>query len=212
MKLQIKNEICCPQNTIDLNFLAHAFLSFGNTEVLIGNLIADSVKGKPPLHYSDNIRAGIIIHREIDHFTDNHPIYKRSLNQIKPTYKRFSGIIIDIFYDHFLAHNWTMYSDEPLEEFADNCYETLYRNFEILPEKSKHILPFMKNQNWFVSYANMAGLQKVFDGMSRRIKHPTFMENSLTELREHYVDLEGDFHLFFNELICFSNERLLELG
>ncbi|MEI8203734.1 MAG: ACP phosphodiesterase [Bacteroidota bacterium] len=195
-----------------MNFLAHAFLSFGNNEVLVGNLIADSVKGKPSILYPDDIRLGITLHRAIDHYTDNHPVYKESLNRIKPTYARFSGIITDIYYDHFLAYNWTKYSDEALEQFATHCYETLSLNYEILPERSKQILPYMKNQNWFVGYANMSGLQKVFDGMSRRIKHPTFMENALTELKEHYAELESDFHLFFPELITYAENKLISLG
>ncbi len=191
-----------------MNFLAHAHLSFNNTEILIGNLIADSVKGKPSETYSKDIRIGISLHRAIDHFTDNHEVYKQSLYKIRPTYMKFSGIIMDIYYDHFLASLWQNYSELPLDQFAAHCYQTLYDHYAILPERSQYILPFMKKQNWFVAYANMAGLQKVFDGMSKRIVHPTMMENSLTELQLHYSELQEEFQIFFPELTAFAKTRL----
>ncbi|MGB5646129.1 MAG: ACP phosphodiesterase, partial [Muriicola sp.] len=101
-----------------MNFLAHIFLSFGDKEISIGNFIADSIRGNKYTHLPATIQKGIILHREIDTFTDAHPIHKKSSKRLHPTQGHYSGVVIDVFYDHFLAKNWAQYSEEPLETFV----------------------------------------------------------------------------------------------
>ena len=113
-----------------MNFLAHLYLSQNNTDILIGNFIADHVKGSQFYNYSKEIQQGILLHREIDLFTDTHPIVKQSMQRLHKRYRHYNGVIIDIFYDYFLAKNWSKYSDIPLQIFADTIYK-FFQNIEI---------------------------------------------------------------------------------
>jgi len=151
-----------------MNFLAHAALSGSDDELLIGNFIADAVKGNNLVHFPEGIRKGIRLHREIDAFTDQHPVFIRSTERLQPDYGRYSGVIVDIYYDHFLASCYADYFEEDLSEFALHVYGLMLRNYSLLPAKSKRILPYMIIHNWLVGYANFSDLQWVFNGMSRR--------------------------------------------
>ena len=108
-----------------MNFLAHLFLSGENDDIIIGNFIADAVKGRYIEKYNEKIRYGIKLHREIDNYTDNHPVFKQSRKRLLHKYHKFSGVIVDMYYDHFLAVNWSDYSDENLEAFVSNAYKIL---------------------------------------------------------------------------------------
>lgn len=189
-----------------MNFLAHLFLSPNNQNITFGNFIADSVKGKQFQTYNIEIQQGILLHRSIDEFTDHHPVFKKSKSRIYNQYGRYSGVIVDIFYDHFLAKHWTEYSDEYLKSFVRKNYILLIQHFHLLPKRSKYILPFMISQNWLVNYANFDSLERVFKGMDRRTNHKSGMSNAVSELKKHYAELESDFHIFFPELIEFSND------
>ena len=140
-----------------MNFLAHLYLSGDSDELKIGNFIADAVKGKAHEKFPAPIQKGIILHRRIDSFTDSHPIVLESCKRLWDKYRHYSPVIIDIFYDHFLAANWKNYSELQLDEFADNCYRLIENNVENLPEKIKIMLPYMKAHNWLVNYAQVEG-------------------------------------------------------
>ena len=117
-----------------MNYLAHIYLSGNNDELKIGNFMADSIKGKKYLKYPESIQKGIILHRAIDYYTDTHPIVMQSIRRLFAIYGHYSGIIVDIFYDHFLAANWKNYSDVPLKNYIKDFYKLLQENFEILPK------------------------------------------------------------------------------
>jgi len=151
-----------------MNFLAHIYLSGDNEQVKIGNFMADSIKGKKYLKYPGDLQKGIILHRAIDYYTDTHPVFKQSTQKLFPEYGHYSGIIVDIFYDHFLASNWEKYSEVPLKEYTLNFYRLLEENFEVLPTKVKTFLPYMVNDNWLLSYAEIEGIKKVLIGMNIR--------------------------------------------
>jgi len=190
-----------------MNFLAHAFLSGDDKDILIGNFIADSVKGNHIERFRDGIRKGIILHREIDSFTDHHSVFIRSKRRIHNEYGKFSGVIIDIYYDHFLAVCWDDYSGHELSEFALSVYKLMFENYEILPAKSKRILPYMVIHNWLVGYSRMQDLQWVFDGMSRRSqKYNSGMEGAVSSLQEDYIAFQEDFREFFPDMISHANE------
>ena len=139
-----------------MNFLAHAFLSGSNDQLLIGNFIADAVKGNDIERYTEDIRKGIMLHRSIDSYTDSHPMFVQSKTRIQSEYGRFAGVVIDIYYDHFLALNWSNYSEHDLSEFALKIYRLMLRNYKILPHKSKRMLPYMIIHNWLVGYSRSA--------------------------------------------------------
>jgi len=194
-----------------MNFLAHAHLSGDDDKLMIGNFIADSVKGKKHENYTEGIANGIILHRKIDSFTDRHEIVKNSMSLIRSEYGKFSGIIIDIYYDHFLATKWDNYSTEPLNTYTKKVYSLLKRNFFILPARSQRILPFMISQNWLGGYADTDELKKVFYGMDRRTSNISGMRNAVDQLIENYDKLEEHFKEFYPQLQSYveSETRLI---
>ena len=126
-----------------MNFLAHLYLSGNNEEVIFGNFIADGVKGNQMNGYSAGIRDGIRLHREIDRYTDNHPVVKQSKSRLSPKYRMFSGVIVDLFYDHFLSKYWQEFSQKELNDFVSKTYQLLIKSYDLLPPRPKRILPFM---------------------------------------------------------------------
>lgn len=191
-----------------MNFLAHVFLSGVDEQLILGNLIADAVKGKQFENYDLNVKNGIIMHRQIDKFTDDHAIVRQSKKRLEEDYKKFAGIIVDIYYDHFLSLNFNKYSKIHLNTIAHNAYQILIRNYDILPPTSKRILPYMVNHNWLVNYADLDFLKRVFHGMSRRTKFNSGMETAVDALKKDYLSYEEEFMEFFPQLITYS-EKLI---
>ena len=183
-----------------MNFLSHLFLSGDSDGIKIGNFIADSVKGSNYKSFNEEIQKGILMHRKIDAFTDSHPIVEFSKVRLRPHYKKYASVIVDIYYDHFLAKNWTTYSNESLENFTQNVYALVNSNSELLPEKSKQFAYYMIQNNILFHYNSLAGIEKVLYGMSRRAKYVSNMEYSIQDLRMHFDLFENEFNLFFPEL------------
>ena len=190
-----------------MNFLAHLYLSGDNEDLKFGNFIADAVKGKAIENYSTTIQQGIRLHREIDHFTDNHITFKKSKIRLQNRYHKFSGVLVDMYYDHFLALSWQEYSDEKLEVFVNNAYKILKKNFFLLPSKYKKILPFMISNNWLVNYSNFNRLQNNFENMAKRTSFESGMEKAVTDLKKDYSQYKQEFKEFFPEVIRFVNEN-----
>ena len=131
-----------------MNFLAHIYLSGDDNEITIGNFIADGIKGKKYLKFPNQIQKGILLHRGIDTFTDKHPTVRLSTARLHKNYGHYSGVIVDILYDHFLAKNWNDYHEQPLAEYVDGFYDLLRNNFEILPQRIQKMMPYMMADNW----------------------------------------------------------------
>jgi acyl carrier protein phosphodiesterase len=184
-----------------MNFLAHLFLSGKEEDVIIGNFVADAVKGNFQNKFPEGMERGIRLHREIDNFTDQHPVFRESKARLSPKYRMYSGVIVDLYYDHFLAKYWKEYSEEKLEELVSRTYFLLVRKFHLLPSRSRKMLPFMITQNWLVGYRDLVMLQKVFNGMSRRTNHNSGMENAISDLEADYSLYENEFRRFFPEII-----------
>jgi len=194
-----------------MNFLAHSHLSGDNRDILFGNFIADSVKGKAMNDFPNNIKNGILLHRKIDSFTDKHEIVKTSVKLIRPAYGKFSGVVVDIYYDHFLAANWTDYSETNLKSFAKYVYLILGINFSLLPARTKKMLPFLIAQNWLVGYSNFDSLKRVFAGMDRRTNNISGMKDAVVQLKINYDELGLHFKEFYPLLQDFAKEQLQEL-
>jgi len=190
-----------------MNFLAHIYLSFEDDEITIGNFIADNIRGKKYEHLPLKVQQGIILHREIDTFTDAHPTVRMSTKRLHKNYSHYSGVIVDIFYDHFLAKNWAMYSDVPLPIFVDRFYDLLEEYYTILPKATQRMMPYLIADNWIFSYAKLDGIAKVLDGMNRRTKNKSKMNFAIQDLKEHYTAFESEFQSFFEELIIFSKQK-----
>lgn len=190
-----------------MNFLAHIYLSFNNKEITIGNFIADHIRANKYQHLPNTVQKGILLHREIDTFTDTHSIPKKSSKRLHKNYSHYSRVIVDIFYDHFLAKNWNDYSDTPLNIYVENFYDLLEENFKILPLSTQRMMPYMITDNWLCSYASLKGISKVLDGMNRRTKNKSKMNFAILDLEEHYTEFENEFTAFFQELITFSKQK-----
>ncbi|ADY30632.1 ACP phosphodiesterase [Cellulophaga lytica] len=194
-----------------MNFLAHIYLSFEDDEITIGNFIADSIRGNKYKHLPKKIQKGITLHRHIDTFTDAHKTVRKSTKKLHENYGHYSGVIVDIFYDHFLAKNWKNYSDTPLDEFVEKFYDLLEDNYLILPENTKRMMPYMIADNWILSYASLTGISKVLDGMNRRTKNRSKMNFAIVDLKEHYNEFEDEFTSFFEELTTFAKQKYTSL-
>lgn len=194
-----------------MNYLAHIYLSGNNDLIKIGNFMADSIHGKDYMNFQTDIKKGILLHREIDTFTDFHPIYRQSKHRLHNKYGHYSGVIMDILYDHFLAKNWKKYSDEKLENYVSDFYNILETNSELIVEKTSKIIPYMIDQNWLLSYKTIAGIERILFQMDYRTKHRVNMQEAVIELQEFYVEFEEEFTLFFDELIEFCNKKIKEL-
>jgi len=194
-----------------MNFLAHIYLSFGDDEIAIGNFIADSIRGNKIDHLPDRIQKGVILHREIDTYTDSHSIPKISSKRLHKNYSHYSRVIVDIYYDHFLAKNWKNYSDTPLKIFVNDFYDLLENNYTILPNGVQRMMPYMISDNWLYNYSKMEGIDRVLNGMNRRTKNKSKMSFAILDLEEHYTDFEREFTDFFNELITFSKHKYKSL-
>lgn len=195
-----------------MNFLAHLYLSENNTEIMIGNFIADHIKGNKFSHFSEGIKKGIILHREIDTFTDTHPIVRKSKRRLHERYRHYDGVIIDIFFDHFLAKNWKEYSEIPLNVYASSVYNLLQENINILPEKTQELLPYMIKYNWLYNYQFAKGIQEVLNGMNRRTQGKSQMNLASEDLLIHYNLFEEDFRAFFQELRAFCTNKTLHFS
>ena len=194
-----------------MNFLAHIFLSFGDDEITIGNFIADSIRGNKYGHLPERVQKGILLHRAIDTYTDSHPITKQSSKRLHPNHGHYSRVVVDIFYDHFLARNWKTYSDTSLDTYVSQFYQLLDIHYPILPIGVQKMMPYMIGDNWLVNYANIEGINRVLKGMYRRTKEKSNMNFAVLDLQEHYDLFENEFHAFFEELIIFSDDKFKSL-
>lgn len=191
-----------------MNFLAHIYLSGDDNAITIGNFIADGIRGNDYKKFPKDIQTGIILHRHIDTFTDTHEIVRQSTKRLHKNYGHYSGVIVDILYDHFLAKNWKTYSNVPLAKYVGDFYDLLEDNFDILPTRVQKMMPYMVANNWLLSYASVDGIAKVLEGMNRRTQNRSKMNLAVNELEEFYDAFETEFTLFFAELIEYSKQEL----
>ncbi|MBT32621.1 MAG: ACP phosphodiesterase [Thalassobius sp.] len=181
-----------------MNFLAHIFLAYPSEPLMVGNFIADFVKGKAYQNYPEKIQLGIIMHRQIDTFTDAHPIVKQSIRTIRPEQGRFSPVVIDMMYDHFLAANWKDFHQEhSLEKFTKLAYQIFDKNEQYFPDKVRAFFPYMKNDNWLLRYPTIEGLQKSLNGLYKRTGSISNMNKASETLIKNYDQLKSDFFEYF---------------
>jgi acyl carrier protein phosphodiesterase len=190
-----------------VNFLAHLYLSDGSDEGLLGSLLGDFVKGPLDDRYPPGVMGGIALHRRIDTFTDAHAIVLRSKARVSADRRRFAGIMVDMFYDHFLARDWTRFSAEPLPAFTRRTYALLAAHRERLPDRLQRMSAYMIEGDWLGSYARTEAVGASLDGMGRRLRRGNPLQDSVEELLRHYDDFAADFHAFMPELIRFARER-----
>ena len=183
-----------------MNFLAHIYLSRHNDLLKIGNFIGDFVKGRAIENYSSEVQKGIRIHRKIDEYTDNHPIVLKSKKRLRPKYRHYAPVIVDVYYDHFLASLWSNYSEHDLKQYCQNFYDLTEEYHDIIPPKAQYMLGYMKRDNWLYHYHLTEGINRALSGMARRTTFESKMEHATKNLVENYEDYRDEFHRFFPHL------------
>lgn len=190
-----------------MNFLAHTYLSGCNEEIIVGNFMGDYVKGRNYLHFPEQVKKGILIHRDIDSFTDMHRVTRISKQRVASRYHKYAGIITDIFYDHFLASLWDDYSTLPLNEFVNRSYDLLKRNYKVLPSAIKRWFPTFLENNWMMAYTSVDGIELVLERMSANTSLPNHSAFAVEVLRDQYSLFQNDFLEFFPEIIEFLQDK-----
>jgi len=189
-----------------MNFLAHLYLSGNKDHLIIGNFIADMVKGSQINGYSPTVKEGILLHRQIDTFTDAHVVVNRSKDRLRERYRLYAGVVVDMYYDHFLARYWDEFSVHALNDYVARAYRILNGVIKSLPPRAQYILPYMVDNNWLVNYADPESLRINFAGMARRTPFDSGMETAVDDLLQHYEDFEEEFRMFFPDIVSFVEE------
>lgn len=191
-----------------VNYLAHAYLSFNQPEILAGNMISDFVKGKKKFDYPLQIQKGIALHRVIDQFTDEHPATREAKKVFRPHYRLYAGAFIDVVYDHFLAADEHEFSEETLFRFSQEVYRVLdqYKNW--FPDRFAGMFPSMKKNNWLFHYRTVSGAEKSFGGLVHRAVYLNESETASRILMDHYQLLSDCYRQFWADIKPFAENKL----
>ena len=192
-----------------MNYLAHAYLSFGNKNVLVGNMISDYVKGKKQYDYPAEIQVGIKLHRAIDDFTDTHLITKKIKELFRKDYRLYAGAFVDVVYDYFLANDKIEFgTEDKLKSFSSSTYSLLEKEQRYFPEKFSKMYPYMQAQDWLYNYRTNEGMQKSFEGLARRAKYILETNSAYQIFLTNKEMINEHYNIFFPEIKVFTQEKL----
>jgi acyl carrier protein phosphodiesterase len=194
-----------------MNLLAHAYLSFEQPEILVGNMISDYVKGKKQYDYPIGIQHGIKLHRAIDHFTDHHLATQTGKQVFKPVVGLYAGAFMDVVYDHFLALDTNELSETEWHPFTQKVYIQLKESSQFLPEKFAAQLPHMSTHNWLFHYRHVAAIEKSFGGLVRRTQYLTDHLPAFEVFEAEYSFLKEQYESFFPDVKKFAQAELNRL-
>lgn len=184
-----------------MNFLAHLFLSGSDTEVIVGNFMGDAVKGRDLSRFAPDIERGLRLHRAIDSFTDTHPLVLLGRERVHAHAGRYAAVVMDLFYDHLLAVEWSTFHPEPLPVFTRRMYALLEANEQHMPDRTRMMLPYMIAGDWLTSYATLDGIGRALDGLSRRAPNGAPMRGAERVLLEHHEAYLGEFRDFLPQVM-----------
>jgi acyl carrier protein phosphodiesterase len=194
-----------------MNYLAHAYLSFEDPDILAGNMISDFVKGKKKFDYPLRIQNGITLHRKIDEYTDTHPATREAKQFLKTSAGLYAGSFVDIIYDHFLANDSYEFEEGALGVFSQNTYTQLGTNENWFPEKFKRFFFYMRTQDWLLHYQSTQGIHNSFTGLCRRAKYIDDPEPVFGAFLNNYEELKMCYEFFFPHVKSFAYHELLYL-
>lgn len=183
-----------------MNFLAHLYLSGDDSEIRLGNFIGDYVKGKKLDNYSTKVQTGIRLHRSIDFFTDKHQSTHNCIELLRPGYQKYSGVVLDVIFDHILAVRWHEFSQRDLKDFTRTFYFQMLQQYFQLPLTVKKFLPFMIYSNRLLSYSNLSGLKKALEIMSVNTSLPNNGKFAIDIVQSNFNFLSDNFTALFSEL------------
>lgn len=196
-----------------MNYLAHLYLSSHTSEALVGGLLGDFVKG--PLHpgrFPPRVHAAIALHRRIDSFVDAHPATRASRQRMAPAFRRYAGVLLDLFHDHFLARDWAEHADEPLEQFSARAYRAFARHAGLLPERAHGVVAAMTRDDWLTAYREPEGIRRALRGLSRRVARANPLAAGHAELARDYRALEADFRALLPDVRALAARELRAAG
>ena len=183
-----------------MNFLAHLLLSGDHEQIMVGNFIGDFVKGSKLEEYHPDIQKGIRLHRSIDNYTDTHPVVLQSKIRLREKFRHYAPVIVDVFYDHFIAKDWNRYSGESLLDFTTRFYIMMKNYLHIIPKGVSNMLHYMESGNWLYHYQYIEGIDQALTGMSRRTKFDSKMDQAAEVLKSEYDGFKSEFQMFFPDL------------
>ncbi|MBI5917446.1 MAG: DUF479 domain-containing protein [Bacteroidetes bacterium] len=192
-----------------MNFLAHFYLSGDAEPLIVGNFLGDFLSNREVVALPADIQEGVRLHRQIDTFTDQHPMVHQSTARLREVHGKYAPVILDVLHDFVLANNWGRYSNVELSAFASGVYEVLRRHLPLMPGYLQERLPRMIADDWLVRYGTEEGLRFTFNRMKMRSSRPHFFENAVESLTKDYIDYEEAFHVFFPDVITTVNRLLL---
>jgi acyl carrier protein phosphodiesterase len=194
-----------------MNYLAHAYLSFQQPEILLGNMISDFVKGKKKFDYPATVQTGIALHRAIDTFTDEHPLIADAKEIFRPVYRLYSGAMVDVVLDHFVATDPLHFSDKSLLSFSETTYRLLALHQQWFPEKFERMFPYMVQHNWLYNYQHKWGIEKSLGGVVRRAVYLNDSAPAYELFETHFETLQKLYNEFFPLLYNFASNKLKAL-
>lgn len=183
-----------------MNFLGHLYVSGNRPLVIVGNFMADAVKGRDLTGWPKDMQTGIRMHRHIDTYTDNHPLTLQGRERLRPHCGKYAGVALDLFYDHAIASRWALLSDEPLASFTRRMYGLLQAHSHLMPERTRHMLPYMVRHDWLTSYARVDGIGRALRGLAGRVPGGEVLVGAEEVLVAHHAEFEDECLRFLPEL------------
>lgn len=185
-----------------MNHLAHLYLSGKNELLIVGNFLGDFVR---PIHFVQlpkGIVEGVMLHRFIDAYTDNHSVVKEAVVLLRPYFGKYATVVLDVYFDYFLASNWSNYETLPLKEFSNNMEKVLFKNQIHFTDKALRFYHFMVRNKILEHYQSKEGISEVLSQMAKRTRFESGMENAGEVLEKHHNELLDIFYVFFPELVA----------
>ncbi len=194
-----------------MNYLAHAYLSFGHAEITVGNLVSDFVKVKKKFDFPAGIQIGITLHRNIDSFTDDSEATKRAKEFFRPAYRLYSGAFVDVLYDHYLANDKDEFTEESLFDFSQSVYAIMDLNRQNMPDLFARMYPYMKGQNWLFNYHTKEGIKQSFRGLVRRSAYLAESDTAFELFQQYDLELKACYKELIPAIKIFARQRIGEL-
>jgi acyl carrier protein phosphodiesterase len=189
-----------------MNYLAHAWLSGSDPQWILGGYLGDHVRGQDWRDYPRPVAAGIMLHRRIDSHVDAHPAFKRARERLNPPFRRYAGILLDMYFDHQLASQWQAISDQPLADYARDQYRLLRKNRDLLPESLKRFADYLEANNLLFAYRQAPAVARSLAGIGRRLRRANPLHEGMTELLRNAEGLNKDFSELWPELSAWAGE------
>lgn len=190
-----------------MNFLAHLFLSCEREDLLLGNFLGDFINNRELRLFHPAIQEGVYLHRKIDTFTDRHPLVLQGVRRLYSKHSKYAPVVVDVFYDYFLAKNWDKYANQSLREFVDSIYKTLERNKKQIPDRLHGRVRGMIADDWLLNYTTIEGMDQTFYWLKKRVSKPQLLDDAVASLQRDETLLDLEFNKFFPDVVNYVNNE-----